>query len=607
MADMMLPGGDSYAPDDILQGPEAQVPQMPQVQGAQDPQRFFQEQQAKAAELQQKAADNKAQQEDLMLGQRLVKLFDPNVPKPARDFLYKEMSRQMGVDPKGGHSQELGKMLLGLDPESMDSLRRNFAEKIPNAKPGEITGLIKGIMTGKVDGMALVQLASSPGGGQAEGGQDTTGGEGGPEPLPAAGGPDTRRLPTVGETPPEFQRVNPQLQHALGFNPAQRARTDDLLNEGYAIPTDPKEQQKLATEIQAGTAATQGLVTKAARLNALFAGKPEVLGTVGQVTRYIDSGIEQAKGALRAAGIMDDTNPDDLRKVARGILSRVEGAEKGTKIKRTAEEAALVESAMVDMAYSMATARGIPGNRLTNAMISQHLGELGKSGSPDQFQAVLADTVKRSIEQHDRTTSSKVGKAVPADLRGVSDADILTMAQNQAVLPKSYLERIKAEVQSRREGKSGQPNEVKRQSPTIEEEDATRRADAETARRRATREEEGKTQARRIQQQQEDRAARTEIRQESREERMTRAQEAATDLALRKEQRAEEKDRRARITLAFSELAKAIAGGRTSISGGGGGDGGGGGQNAEAFRITPGQTKRQAPQPVDAARFQRRG
>lgn len=602
MVGMMLPGGDSYAPDDILQGPE--TPGQPQVQGAQDPQQFFQEQQAKAAELQQKAADNKTQQEDLMLGQRLVKLFDPNVPKPAREFLYKEMSRQMGVDPKGGHSTELGKMLLGLDPESMDVLRRNFAEKLPRSKPGEITQLIKGIMTGKVDGMALVQLASS-GGGSAEGGQDAAGGEGAPEEQRTT--PDTRRLPTVGETPTEFQRVNPQLQHALGFNPAQRARTDDLLNEGYAIPTDPKEQQKLATEIQAGTAATQGLVTKAARLNSLFAGKPEVLGPVGQAAQFIDSGIEQAKGALRAAGILDDTNPDELKKVARGILSRVEGAKDGTKIKRTAEEAALVSSAMVDMAYSMATARGIPGNRLTNAMISQHLGELGKSGSPDQFQAVLADTVKRSIEQHDRTTSSKVGKAVPADLRGVSDADILTLAQNQAVLPKPYLDRIKAEVQARREGKSGQPNEVKRQSPTIEEEDALRRSDAETARRRATRDEEGKTQSRRIQQEQADRAVRTEQRQEGREERMARAQEAQVDLALRKEQRAEEKDRRARITLAFSELAKVIAGRGGSISGGGGGGDGGGGQNAEAFRITPGQTRRQAPQPVDAARFQRRG
>jgi len=200
---MMLPGAEDQqpGPEDLpLQQQGAQLP------GAVDPQQFYQQHQERTAQLQQQAQQNQVQQQDMALGQRMVKLFDPNVPKPAKEFLYREMSRQMGVDPKGQTSSELGKMLLSLDPQSQDSLRRNLVTKISAAKPGEVQGLIKGIMTGQVDGMSLIQLASDTGGA--------------PEALSGAGtgemGADTRRLPTVGETPQEYQRIEPQLQRSLG-------------------------------------------------------------------------------------------------------------------------------------------------------------------------------------------------------------------------------------------------------------------------------------------------------------------------------------------------------------------------------------------------------
>jgi len=281
--------------------------------------------------------------------------------------------------------------------------------------------------------------------------------------------------------------------------PSERARLDDFLKEGYALPKDPKEQQKLGTEVAQGNSNTAGLVTKAARLNALFAGKPEVLGIVGMSSQYIDSAIEQARGTFRVLfpDKTDGVNLDEAKTYARRILQKVEGAEGWTGIKRTAAEAGLVSSAMVDLAYSMATSRGIPGNRLTNAMINQHLDELGRSGSPEQFQQVLASTVLRSVEQNTRNASAKVGKPVAPDLTDITTDDLDTMATNTAILPKAYAEAIAKEAQGRLEGTSGLKS-INRQSPTLEEEDATRRQDAENARRRANLDEERKNQAAQI-------------------------------------------------------------------------------------------------------------
>jgi len=104
----------------------------------------------------------------------------------------------------------------------------------------------------------------------------------------------------------------------------------------------------------------------------------------------------------------------------------------------------------------------------------------------------------------------------------------------------------------------------------------------------------------------EDRATRTEDRSNAREDRIAKAQEEQFKLSLRRQDFAEEKDRRHQIHLAFAELGKALAT-RASVSGSGGGGDSGGGQNAEAFRINPGQAKRQPPQPIDASRFQKRG
>src|SRR4249920_812846 len=152
-------------PDDLLQQRLSTQMMQPEV----DPIQAYKQSQEQFGVAQQMA---QARQQDLDLSGRMIKLLDPQVPKPAREFLYKELSRSMGADPKGQTSAEIGKMLLSMDPGSLDNLRRNFAEQLPNAKPGEINAKIQAILQGKVSGMQLMDLAAAKGPAQppAEGG-----------------------------------------------------------------------------------------------------------------------------------------------------------------------------------------------------------------------------------------------------------------------------------------------------------------------------------------------------------------------------------------------------------------------------------------------------
>lgn len=575
--------------------------------------------------LKEQQAEVELRKGDLMLGERMLTMFDPAVPKSARQFLYKELSGAVGVDPKGETSKNVGTMIMGLDPETMENLRRNFAAKLPNAKPGEITQLIKSALTGQADGISLLKLASAgpeEGGGAPPeparvpvrsvteaGGEQAAPGAARPATAPpgpaAAVGSGRRRLPTVGEIPPRFQEASPQLMQTLGIDPNQRLRNDDLIREGYTIPLDPKEQQKLATEIQEGSAATTGLAVKAARLHALFSGRPETLGIVGSTSQMIDSGIEQLRGGLRAIGVIDESDPESLKRIAALQMQRIDGSAEGKGVKRTAEDASRIASGMVDLAYSMATARGIPGNRLTNAIVAQHLGELGRSGSPEQFRATLKDTVERSTEQHSKMVQSKIGKAITPDLRTMTDDDLLTTYKNREIVPPAIQKAIEEEAK-RRKGEPIKGTVVPKASPSLEEEEGLQQGDAARAERRAQMKEIRDQQTLELAELRELRAGRGEDRAEARAARQEKKDDQAYQLALRKEARIEEQQRRERIRVAFAELGKMIAasGARASVSAGS--SGGGGDQDAGAFRLAQGSRQRGPPQPIDASRFQRR-
>ena len=140
---------------------------------------------------QQQAQTLQARQADIQIGERMMQLLDPRIPRPARQFLFRELSRQIGVDPKGEQAKEIGAMVTALDPQTLESLRRSVATRVQSARPGEITEFARGVLTGQVPITELMTPASgaSPGDGTVN--ITSAGAQGGASPPSAAPTPAT--------------------------------------------------------------------------------------------------------------------------------------------------------------------------------------------------------------------------------------------------------------------------------------------------------------------------------------------------------------------------------------------------------------------------------
>jgi hypothetical protein len=618
-------------PQARLPQPPEQVPQSPQV--AEVAQIWKQNQ----AELKRQQAEADSRKQDLVLAERMAKLMDPNVPKPARKFLYDEMSRASGVDPKGETSKSVGTMLLALDPEALEGLNRNFAAKLKDAKPGEIKQLVQSVLTGQMSGMELLKVAQpAPAAPPAASpGAAAPAPPGGAAAPPAAAQPDLaklsllppsvpssidsdvkrRRIPHQGETPAPYTVVEPSFAAALGVDYTKPLRVQDLTKEGYKVPFTHKEQQDKAKEIHDITAGITDVISNASKVHQLFAGKPETLGVVGTTARTIDQAIDQIKGAAQLAGLdtkerQRQVGDDGLKIMTEGVVRKIQAMYKTSGIEQTATESARLQGAILDMAYSMAVARGIPGNRLTNAIIAQHLNTLGHSQSVAQFEATLGDAVDRATKRSADRIAQEVGGPATwtPNLAATSNDTLETMTASPKMVPDSLKKVLADEIQKRIDIASGKTpknfgRSIERSSPTLEEEQAYE-AKQEATRERRTDFAEGREKDRLAMEKERDqRAARGETRAEARAAEQTAHTRFQENMALRREARLEAQQKKDKIGEAFVKLGQMI--GHSSaqlhlpaISQGGD-------QDAGAFRITPAQ-RRKAPDPVDAAKYQRK-
>jgi hypothetical protein len=237
----------------------------------------------------------------------------------------------------------------------------------------------------------------------------------------------------------------------------------------------------------------------------------------------------------------------------------------------------------------MAIANDIPGNRLTNAIINQNLIQIGNSASPEQFKAVITDTLGRTTREFDETIRRTVGvSGLGIVARQLTDADIGSMAKSADILPVDFAIALRDEAVRRQSG--GATTQVQPSRPTLQEEEKTL-GTLETQRKQ--REISAQQQSQQIQLLQEQRAQESAQRANIREDRMTQAQERSAKLQreefeYRKAQdiKAENRHQQDKIAAAFRSFGEAIAG---SIRGGGGGGSysAGPGQDVNAFRITP--------------------
>jgi len=637
-------GGFQFDPEGFAasQEPQARLPQPPeQVPLSPQAADVAQQYQANQEDFKRRQADIESRKQDLKLAERMSYMMDPNVPKPARKFLYEELSRTSGVDPKGETSKSVGTMLLGLDPEALEGLNRNFAAKLKDAKPGEIKQLIQSVLTGQMSGMELLKVAqagpaapsAAPQAGAVVPPTPPPGAAPAPSAVPSAMPPSVvpaevkqpppitakgeeikrRRLKEVGETPAPYGVVEPGLLKALGLDYSKPVRVDDLGKMGYAIPQDAKEQRELAKEMDQIAAGTVDVAVNAARVHQLFAGKPEVLGAVGAAARGVDQAMDQIKAIAQLAGVDMSKTPgpgeSGLKATAGWAASNIAQLYKKSGIEQTAVDSAKLQGAILDMAYSMAVARGIPGNRLTNAIIAQHLNTLGHSQSVAQFEATLADATARATERSARQMASRVGgQDWQPNFGFASTNDLEVMAAGAGMLPPGIRQNVAQEVQKRLDVAQGKPatlgKPVTRQSPTFEEEQADVGKEEATRQRRLEFAEDREKERLTMERERDSRADRAETRAEERAREQTEHTKFMENMALRREARLESQQKKDKIGEAFVKLGQMIGHGSTHQISMGSGGGGGGDQDAGAFRIAP-PPRRQAPQPVDASRYQR--
>lgn len=550
--------------------------------------------------LKQKQGQAQERQADLNLADRLLKVFDSRLGKPARQFLLRETAQHVGVDPKGEQFKNMSQMVLGLAPDELQGLRSMFAQNLGNAEPGQIQQTLRGIMSGQIDFNTVlneVGKVSQVSGGQ---GDDTVTGQEGKdkrivEPF-QEGSPSAVRSFEENRTIMEGDKqASPQLVRALGL-PNEKFRTNDLVQQGLAVPLDTGEQSKLANSINTRATGVSATLDDAVQMSGLFAGKPEVLGPAGGLVRGLQSTIRQVQGILSLA----NENFQDLTNIrekldstatplatAKGVADRLM---RSHNLQVTAENSARIQSMVLGLAYRMAIARDIPGNRLTNAIINQHLVQIGQSSSPEQFRAVLTDTVHSLQREFDETMRRQLGvSGYDIIARRLDDSQIQRLNADPQMLTPGMAGAIVSEVDARQSG-AGHPA-VKPSSPTIDEEQETLgKAEME---RKATEIEKAETTTE-LAVAQDERAQRNEELRNKREERITAAQEKSQNLAEEKFQYQKDQDAKAaeltqqkKIGDAFVNLGKAIAGRFSGASIGGGGIPALPGQDVSAFRITP--------------------
>lgn len=623
---------------------------------------------AYAAQLTQQQDKLDAKKGDVDIAGKLMKVLDSRLPKPARQFLAQELAKHVGADPKSEQAKGVTSMLTSLDPGALQNMRAGLAGQLDQAEPGQISQMAQGILTGKIpmdqfiDQMGPALYAGSQGGEEPGGGGGSPepqvagqliraedkpvsmgGTAGEPAPAPADQpitseenigevGPMSQAAPAPfqpgapGEVasfegqrtiPPTEQAASPSIVGALGLDSKNLYRNKDLIQNGFKIPYDAKDQDKIAQEINTRSTGLSATFSEASKLTDLFEGHPEVLGTVGSGVQTLQSTIQQVKGLMNLINpaLKDETIPYDaeLQKLARTVSTQLG---KMGAIDITANNAAQVDSMVLGLAYRMAIANDIPGNRLTNVILEQNLRQLGASSSPTQFKATLANALDSTTREFNESIQRTVGaKGTDIIARQMSQADLDAFgvrAEKDAksggpdLLPLELRKSLLAEALRRKAGDTGPA--IKPSSPTIEEEQHTLgQLETQKKGRDIVRQD----QTLQLEQQREQRAGRSEERANDREDRVAEAQAANAKLAreqfdysrseherdnaFQREQfeyrkgqdrKAEDKARSDKIAAAFQHFGSAIAG---SVRGGGGGNvpSLGGGQDVSAFRMTP--------------------
>lgn len=91
----------------------------------------------------------------------LEKVFDPKVPAPMRSLILKQSAPHLGIDPKSDQFKAFQETVTKLDSDSLTGLSTAIKIMVPNAEPGQITALSKGVLSGQVTIAQVLDMAKA--------------------------------------------------------------------------------------------------------------------------------------------------------------------------------------------------------------------------------------------------------------------------------------------------------------------------------------------------------------------------------------------------------------------------------------------------------------
>ncbi len=601
--------GDVFRQQSVSE--EFTQPQTPAGSGLMDSLQAYKQQQAESLaqhrdygqRLQQVSDATQQRGSDLHLVERLFTILDDRVPKGTKQFLYREMARTLGMDPKSGVTGEVGQMLAGLDPQSAQVMRGLIAQQMKDADPGMVQQLVKGIMSGTVPMHQVTRMAGAAAAQQqAAQGQELMGKVqmpeqatarppgmmrlGGPQeqqtaqadaaPSPQGMRPDTDPWKGI---PPEKQPVEPEMNSYLGLQPGRRYTHDELVGFFPRLPSDRGERAKLREKLNLSEASTVETLNVGGAMLAMMEGRPEVLAQAG----WISTASEGVKSFLEAIGAVTPTD-NWLRDKASSKIIQFSG------VNPNAVDAGIMRSLTESFAVALAK-RNNPGRAPTDNDYRAALRQIGASQSPEVFAGVVKSVVAHTYEADRQLLQTSVGTRVEMDPSRLNKQQIGALVESLGPrMSKEYAQQLKDAYTGTRPAPKGEGAEQTGQAPA-------RPAGKAEAHEQAVQQ----AQLERQKQQESDRAlARSiTIRNDERAERAEGRAEEQLSMAKRREVREEQRENRQMIQRAFEILAKAL--GDPAVPQVRGGGGGGQDQDPRAFQL-PARPQRQAPRPSQAGR-----
>lgn len=543
--------------------------------------------------------------QDLDIAKKAMGVFDTGAEPSVREYRYKHLVTQLGIDPKSETSKDLWRMIRGLSADSALAVRQNISGQISGSTPGSVVEAFSGVLRGQIDPeeLFLATRAQPQDAGRFAASGITPEGSAAPrgsirDAITSRQSTNVEDAPSLSDplpgphvpAPSDNRPVDPSIATALGYDANTSASADILHKHPGLGGLKVEDQQKKAKELGEARAATTDTVKLIDRAIGIVEAEPRA---VALSLRFGNLKIADLNPAKTITTVDDAIKTFGRTLLPKGATELIEGnfpglSDKtdGDTIRSIASRNVELLNTVIGLAYASAKAKD-PGGRLSDQDIAIELRNLGwGSGSADLLKASLRNHGAILIDRYNSRIKSETG-GVPADVTSDKLVTLNSRANGQ------FSPQQPSADQTQTPSPSG-PSEQRTEALTPAQQ-------AQQSRAKAQSDEDVQQAQRRWNLEQAPVEARLRLEAAQRDiERLDLAKQAAKEARdwreyqKAKAEQAKAERERDKIAAAFAAFGKALGrSGGGSIGGSGGG--GGGDQDAGAFKIAPGAASRRAP------------